>query len=179
MFEKYWSFINKRGVSSIQNREELEHIFYLIQGCESYLEVGTAEGNSLYVLTHALKPNAHITYIDWDEKHTRPQRQEVLNILNEEGYVITSIHANTLHREAIEKAQEKRYDVVLIDAGHSFDEVMADAINYGKLANKFLVFHDVMLPEVRQAFDKYVKENNLKAEIFTRSDNFGFGIIRK
>lgn len=176
-FDQYWQFIDKRGVSTIQNHQELEHVFNLMQDCESYLEVGTAEGNSLYVLAHALKLEAHITYIDWDEKHTRTPREEVIKLLTDEGYEIRPIHSHTMHREAIEKAGERKYDVVLIDAGHSFDEVIADAMNYGKLATKYIIFHDVMLPEVDRAFALYQKECGLKAYKVIHSETFGFGIL--
>ena len=46
-FSQYWDFIAKRGVSTIQERSELEYLFNLMQGCESYLEIGSAEGNSM------------------------------------------------------------------------------------------------------------------------------------
>jgi hypothetical protein len=54
MFDQYWRVIKDRS-TTVQEYHELEHVFNLMRDCESYLEVGTAEGNSLYVLAHALK----------------------------------------------------------------------------------------------------------------------------
>lgn len=175
-FDDLWRFIVIRGCVTVQEYNELEHVFNLMQGCGSYLEIGTAEGNSLYVLAHALKPGARITYVDWDETHTRAPREEILMLLRAEGYVIEGIHANTLHREAIEAAARQRYDVVLIDAGHSYDETLADGRNYARLADKYVFFHDVMLPEVDAAFMQILKEFGGGYK-FINSETFGYGIL--
>lgn len=182
-FDTLWKDIEFRCHSKdfpmVQNREELEHVFNLMQGCDSYLEVGTAEGNSLHVLAHALKPSAHITYVDLGEKHTEPKRREVEDGLKKDGYDVRGILGNSVHREVIERASDRLYDVVLIDAGHSFDEALSDAKNYGELAKKYLIFHDVCLPDVNRAFSIYIvnlrpKRNHYK---FIRSESFGYGII--
>jgi predicted O-methyltransferase YrrM len=180
-FDELWRFITTRSVGfpTVQEYHELEHLFDLMQGCESYLEVGAAEGNSLYVLAHALKQGAEIHYIDWDEDHTRAPRVEILKLLQRAGYNVTPIHGNTHDPIVIQRASARQYDVVLIDAGHSYDDVMQDARNYGHLATKYLIFHDVCLPEVNRAFEQYAK--GIGASYYRRinSETFGYGIIRK
>lgn len=174
-FDNLWRFINARGsIITVQEYHELEYVFNLIKDCESYLEVGTAEGNSLYVLAHALKHNANITYIDWDENHTRIGRNEIIKLLKD--YKITPIHGNT-HDPRIVEAAMGKYDVVLIDAGHKFEDAIADARNYGPMATKYLIFHDINLPEVKEAFDLYQKETGLNAYIISNSESFGYGIM--
>jgi len=92
-FNDLWAFIVKRSNDAsmpvVQDKEELEYVFNLLKDCESYLEVGTAEGNSLYVLANALPVNSEITYIDWAEKHTKENRDFILSRLTD--YKITPI----------------------------------------------------------------------------------------
>lgn len=181
-FEECWEFICKRCESKnfplVQNKQELEHVFNLMQGAESYLEIGTAEGNSLYVLAHALKLGAHITYVDIDEDRIRPKREEVVKLLRDKGFIVTQVHGNSMYRASIEGAKGE-YDVVMIDAGHTFDEALADGNNYGPLAKKYVIFHDVCMPSVNNAFSLYQKETGLSAYRFINSDTFGYGILKK
>lgn len=178
-FDELWRFVCKRsaGFPVVQEYHELEHVFNLMQGGESYLEVGTAEGNSLYVLAHALKKVAEIHYVDWDEDHTRGPRIEILKLLAREGYNVNPIHGNTHDTITIQRASARQYDIILIDAGHSYDDALQDARNYGKLAKKYIIFHDVMLPEVNRAFEQYQRETGLLAYKRINSETFGYGIM--
>lgn len=176
-FNELWDDIVKRSVGfpTVQDKSELEHVFYLMEGCESYLEVGTAEGNSLYVLAHALKRNARITYVDYGEKHTTPHRNNVVTKLTQDGYYIKEVLGDSHNPEVVMKANG-RYDVVLIDAGHGYGDVVDDAENYGKMATKYIIFHDINLPEVRKAFDEYAAGK--KSYTISNSTHFGYGIIQ-
>lgn len=172
-FESLWRFILKRGVTIVQERSELEHVFNLIQGCESYLEIGTAEGNSLYVLAHALKKGARITCVDFGENHTKPRHSDIMQMLSPD-YEVAMYLGNSIDHATYPNKRE--HDVVLIDGGHDYKTVLSDASMYGSLATKFILFHDVKLPEVKKAVDKYVKENGLKYYEFVDSQTMGFGI---
>lgn len=175
-FNDLWRFVMKRNITIVQEPNELEHIFDLIRGCESYLEIGTAEGNSMYVLAHALKTNARITYVDLAENHTKPHREKIISDLEAKGYYITPVHGNSHDPEVIMKANG-RYEVVLIDAGHRYDDASQDAKNYGPMATKYIIFHDINIPGVREAFDKYKEAHNLSGYTISNSETFGFGIL--
>lgn len=174
-FDTAWREITKRpGVVTVQNREELEHVFNLIQGSESYLEVGTAEGNSLFVLSHAIK--GPITYIDYGEKHTFAPREEIINKIDNQIHGILG-DSNDLSNYM--NVADKRFDVVLIDAGHDAFNVAIDALFYGPLATKYLLFHDVQLPEVSRVFEWYRKQFPQRESYrFVSSETFGYGIIK-
>lgn len=176
VFNKVWRDITKReGVVMVQNREELEHVFNLIYGYESYLEVGTAEGNSLYVLAHALKEDARITYVDYGEKHTTLARDEVLRRIPQ---TVTAIHGDSNDFSTRDQVQGA-FDVVLIDAGHDAFNVAIDALFYGPLATKYIIFHDVQLLEVSRAFDWYRKQfPERESYRFVNSPTFGYGVIK-
>lgn len=179
MFEERWSEITKRpGVVTVQDRAELEFVYNLIGGCSSYLEVGTAEGNSLFVLADALEGSAPITYIDYGEKHITEPRDEILNKLVEEGHLITAIHGDSNDFATYKHVHGKNFDVVLIDAGHEDFNVTIDALFYASLATKYIIFHDVQLLDVSRVFDWYCKQfPQRKSYRVVNSETFGYGIM--
>lgn len=188
MFDKLWREITKRdGVITVQNREELEHVYYLLEECQSYLEVGTAEGNSLYVLAQALGKRLdypvtpRVYYVDFGEKHTTPARDEIVRFLKDKGIMIKSCLGNSHHHNVIGLPQSDgiMYDAVLIDAGHTYEDVIADAAAYGWRAKKYIIFHDVQLPEVRRAYDWYRAQMPEKESYrVVNSEHFGYGVIK-
>lgn len=181
-FDTLWREISKRpGVITVQNREELEHVFNLLKRCESYLEVGTAEGNSLYVLSQALGQNStnhivpRVDYIDYGERHTEEPRNQILDKLAARHIYVHGWHGNSHSTEAAHVVNG--YDAVLIDAGHAYEDVIGDACMYGPLAKRYIIFHDIKLPEVAAAFDWYVAQNDFKNSYkFVNSNTFGYGI---
>ena len=130
----------------------------------------------MYVLAHTLKPNAKITYVDYGEPHTTPHRNEIIAELTKRGYYITEILGDSHDPEVVMKANG-RYDVVLIDAGHTYDDALQDARNYGKMATKYILFHDINLPEVKAAFNKYKEETGLPGYTISNSATYGYGIL--
>ena len=173
-FEDFWQFITKRRPAVVQQREELEHVFNLIHGCESYLEIGTAEGDSLYVLAHALKPGSRITSIDLGELGTRTLVEQIMQLL-------MPLHSVAIYRgnsmDASTYPRKVKHEVVLIDGGHDYETVKSDIAMYAGLATKYLIFHDVMMPSVKQAVDEYVRESGAKYHEFVRSETMGFGVM--
>lgn len=184
-FEELWHFCaTRRAKPMVQVKEELEQIFGLIsdEKCRSYLEIGTAEGDSLYILSHALEGNMpSLTYVDFGEAHTTPYRDEVLGILRQNGMKIKAMHGNSHDHNLIsEAALFKPYDVVYIDAGHELRDVIADAIAYGGMARKFIIFHDILLNDVGNAFNWYVESQGFKdvRRIYAKGSEYGFGVIK-
>lgn len=187
-FDELWDFIKIRpGVTTVQDRTELEYIYNLMKECEpeSYLEVGTAEGNSLYVLGSAIKKNGTIRYIDYGEKHTaHPQHRIVTELQNLEINVIgrlgDSTNPNTyFFKNSINHEAYMKHDVVMIDGGHDYTTVLSDAIMYAPLAKKYIFFHDIQLPEVKAAVDWFVRRGDLgEYHEFINSTHYGYGIIK-
>lgn len=179
-FNEAWDFILKRGQRTgtpiVQERTELEYVFNLLRDCTSYLEVGTAEGNSLYVLANAMPKGSEITYVDWAEKHTEQHRNEILKELWE--YKITPVHGDSNDFETKHKASHTIFDVVLIDAGHDDFNVAIDAYHYGGLARKYIIFHDIQLPDVNRAYEWYCRQSpKCKNYRVVNSETYGYGII--
>ncbi len=175
-FNDRWDFVKSHSKVLAQDKKEMEHIYNLMVGCESYLEVGTAEGNSLYVFGNALKKGSSIFYIDAAEKHTQSYRE--FKIASMPDYKIIGYHGNSHHLDSISKAQERRYDCVFIDAGHTYNDVLQDAKHYAPLADKYVFFHDVQLPPVMEAYKIWQLESGTKGYEIINSDNYGFGVIK-
>lgn len=174
-FDTLWKEIND-GQTIVQERVELEYVFNLIKGCKSYLEVGTAEGKSLYVLSHALDPEASITYIDLGEKHTKPPRDALLAKMPNKN--VTEILGDSNSYRCYFPVKEQKFEVVFIDAGHELFNVLIDACWYGPMATKYLIFHDVNIKDVNRAFEWYA--HNVPNKGFYRiinSDTYGYGIV--
>ena len=178
-FDSLWHFIVHRGIPVVQNKDELNHIYDLIKDCRSYLEVGSAEGNSLFVLGKALLPLSTIVSVDKCEDGTRVKKQEVLNLLQESNLIVHEIKGFSYRRETVKEASfYSNYDVVFIDAGHDYEDVIADALCYGIMAKKYIIFHDILLEPVKQAFDWYVKKQHLQDRSYTFGTEYGYGVIK-
>jgi len=179
-FDDLWKAAVRRSdcFPVVQEYLELKHIYELIDGCKSYLEIGTAEGNSLYVLSHALAKEAKIVCVDYGEKHTRKHQENVLELLESEGINAVICTGNSHDNSTLLDCFKCAYDVVFIDAGHTYADVVADAVMYGCYARKYIIFHDVCLPDVARAFEWYCTQIKYKnAYKFIRSQQFGYGVI--
>lgn len=175
MFDDLWREINSDGRVVVQDYNELEYVFDLIKGCKSYLEVGTAEGKSLYVLSHALV-DPEITFIDLGEPHTKQYRDAFLDKIKH--VEVRQIFGDSNNWETYSQVKDQEFDVVFIDAGHDFKNVLIDACWYGQLAKKYLIFHDVQMPDVNKAFEWYAQ--NTPSKKFYRivnSETYGYGVI--
>jgi len=178
-FAELWQHVQERraGLPTIQEYTELEHIYNLMGGCSSYLEVGSAEGDSLYVLGNAVTNGGTIVYIDLGEPHTKEKRDEVIQELKANHNVGEYLGDSTVPTTYRPKDVQV-YDCVLIDGGHDFPTVLSDAILYAPLAKKYVFFHDIQLPAVKAAVEWFVKRWPLgKYRTFINSETFGYGII--
>lgn len=177
-FDEKWNWLTIRAGGPnnlVQEKNELKHVYMLMRDCDckSYLEVGSAEGTSLYVLGDLVSKD--IEYIDLCEPHTEAPRKEVISKLKKKVF---EIKGNSTHRSTYDYVRNKRFDCVLIDGGHDFATVLSDCILYAPLATKFVFFHDVQLPEVKRAVELFVR--NWKPgqyHTYINSMNYGYGVL--
>lgn len=187
-FDELWKDLEERSkrwaISIVQDYKELEYVFNLIKGCrcQSYLEIGSAEGNSLYVLSHAMVEDARKILVDFGEEHTAAPRKEVLDKIK--LHISRQFLGNSHNTGMLSLAQQSNkmgnasYDVVFIDAGHTYEDVIADAISFGWLANRYIIFHNVCLAPIKKAIEWYLAQNpQFKYHEFINSTHYGYGII--
>jgi predicted O-methyltransferase YrrM len=176
-FESLWHYINHRNLPVVQDHDELEHVFNLMNDCSSYLEVGSAEGSSLYVLSQAIKTPSTVAYVERDKYGTKIARSEVELILNEKITYFHPIEENSHSSSAIREALcYSKYDVVMIDGDHTYEGVIADAIAYGHMAKKYIIFHDLIIDSVRLAFKWYTMTNKL--DYYEFGNKYIYGVIK-
>lgn len=188
-FSKIWWDILEDRMKPVQNRSELEQIFNIMIDLKpsSYLEVGTAEGDSLYALGQTVADGGMISFVDLGEFHTTPLRNKRIGWLTDMGYTVEGYIGNSMDFDVVARVREdgKRFDVVMIDAGHKYEEVKSDWENYGDLANKAVIFHDINMKAVRKLWEEvkqWATEKNFQTkEIISpdKTDNpeYGFGVL--
>lgn len=107
----------------------------------SLLEIGSAAGGTAYVFNRFFKPE-RIVIID-DNLHARHDlRQEILKGIERQEIIGKS------RDDEIIKQVTGEFDLLIIDADHSYTGVWADIINYSPFLKQggFMLLHDSVMP---------------------------------
>ena len=153
----------------------------------TFLEVGAWKGLwgiafGEFCKLHNIKGTyVTLTMIDHDINN-RPLFKTVdyLNSIDAEAFIIDE---NTLSDSALEKVLQygDKFNMVFIDADHSYDAVKSDISKFAPLATDMILFHDIRPREVRPSFGVYqaILDSNLKldVEISVNDELMGIGII--
>jgi hypothetical protein len=128
-----------------QVREEWDAFITYLQdkNIKSYLEIGAREGIALRYLVERLPTIEYVAAIDlpnaaWGRPKSDRELRENLKAL---GCEYKLFLGNSTDPRVIEAA-DREYDLVFIDADHSYAGVRRDYKNYKHMA-KWLAFHDV------------------------------------
>lgn len=121
-----------------------------------------------------------ITMIDQD-----PNNQplyKTIEYIQSIGVNATLIDKNTLDESALTDVLKysKSYNMVFIDADHSYESVLSDIEKFAPLATDILLFHDIRPKAVMQNFGVYqaIVDSNisLDKEIISNENAMGIGI---
>lgn len=114
-----------------------------------YLEIGSYAGESLYYLSQILPKGSIITLVDLgDNPHARMKLMKEVgpHVFNTYGHKINLISGDSRDPEVVNSVlyynDGARYDLVFIDANHTFEFAIEDFKNYRDKAN-WIVFHDI------------------------------------
>jgi len=121
------------------------------------LELGTSQGQSTRMMSHIFK---HVYTIEWDDWNIEQAKKRCEGRDN-----ITFIKADLYDSDW----KAPNADVVFIDAGHQYHQVISDINNIVKqLDNPIFIFDDYGLPpgEVGQAINEKVNEGTLRLNKF-------------
>jgi hypothetical protein len=108
---------------------------------------------------------------------------KTLEYLNSQGIKADLIDINTLDENALPAVLEyaKSFNIVFIDADHSYNAVMNDISKFSNLSEDILLFHDIRPKEVHEKFGVYqaIVDSGLvlDTEIVTNENTMGIGII--
>jgi methyltransferase family protein len=112
---------------------------------EAYLEVGVAAAGTTFLFNHFFRPGK-IVLVDDGNHWKAGLRNEILKDIPH-----TFIRGNSHSPEVVGQVAEASpdFDIIIIDAGHEYSAVRADAESYFPMlrAGGFLVLHDSALPE--------------------------------
>jgi hypothetical protein len=124
-----------------------------------------------------------VTMIDQDPGGNIPLYQTLEYMNSQEGIQADLIDTNTLSENALPEVLKYResFNIVFIDADHSYSSVMSDIRKFANLADDILLFHDIRPLEVVANFGVYqaIVDSNLQidTEIVTNENLMGIGII--
>lgn len=189
-FEKAWAEAVAAASVVVQEKEELFGLIALMeaQGVQTYLELGASEGVSLYCIVWCLPQLREVHVVDPGEPHSIGRLTAVINALPCPCHFHPATTAGAL--ATIQDLVKQRYtdtskpglfDAVLIDAGHTYEDVKHDWEAYGPLG-KMVIFHDIRLPAVNKLWLE-IKPRLRGVEVHTAAlsvpggEKMGFGVV--
>lgn len=152
----------------------------------SFLEVGAYRGLWGIAFCEWCKLNnikgyyTTITLIPQDVNNQHLYKS--IDYIRESGIPSDLIDMSTLDIQAVDKVKESResYNIVFIDAGHKYEEVMNDIRKFKPLCEDILLFHDIRPKEVNETIGVYQAIQHsfvdLDKEIVTNETVMGIGI---
>lgn len=180
VIKKAWTFVSGGMIES-----ELSYIYDLCKD-RKVLELGTYTGQAAFVMAHTAK---HLTCVDiWDDTFEHLNNDIVqknvyinnkLNLGDRDDTfgqfknnckefidsgVISFVKGRT--QDIVNEFKDESFDIILIDADHSYNGVISDIRNYISKCKKdgVLVFHDYgcsMWTGVKQAAQEIEREGKI------------------
>ena len=172
---------SKLGGKEIQQHplEISEAIHFLItcgMNFKNFLEVGVAAGGTTYILNHYLH-FGKIVLLDDNTHSTARLRPKILEGIKYKEFIGNSQNQNA--REFVEQ-QELMFDLIHIDADHSYQGVKRDTYNYIDLMTPggYIMFHDTKSCKgVEKWLGELIKLDNIEL-VFTTDHKHGIKIIQ-
>lgn len=135
---------------ALQHEAEILAFCDLVRSLEinSYLEIGSKFGGSLWRVAQAMLPKSRVVAIDLPNgtklwRQSEPSLMACVDRLNQLGHDAHVIWGDSTDPVIIEKARSfGPYDLILIDGDHRLPGLTADWNNYGPMG-QVIAFHDI------------------------------------
>lgn len=150
--------------------------------CRSYLEIGSAYGESLLRVAHALKTPSWFVAVDQPTKHTLTALKEGADTIRRYGHDVRLLLGDSTNQDIVETVDTMGpFDACFIDANHTLAYVRADWRNYGPMC-RIVAFHDIGWNSDKAridvpAFWNTIKDAYVHREIRHYYKKNGIGII--
>ena len=155
----------------------------------TFLEVGAWKGLWGIAFCEFCKlqkiDGSYLTLTMIDQDPNNQPLYKTLEYLNSQGITANLIDMNTMHPDALPAVlkHESSFNIVFIDADHSYGAVMSDISKFANLADNILLFHDIRPKQVMPNYGVYqaIVDSKLvlDEEIITNEEGMGIGIIYK
>lgn len=142
---------NLSGRKLAQAPKELAGLAALMRGigATTFLEVGSRHGDTLFELAMLVPSLTRFMAVDlpggrWGRRGSEKNLDRVAWILRRLGKQAEVLYGRSLDEDIIARVRAGApWDVVLIDADHTYNQVKGDWEVYGPLAGKAVALHDI------------------------------------
>lgn len=154
----------------------------------SYLEIGTREGDSLRAVLDNSPTLSRVVCADtWGGKYGGTERgshSHIDEIVSQYDNVDSFRCLDGDSKFTIPQISDERFDLILVDGDHSVDGARADLINVSSLVSPggFVLLHDICHPAhlyLGELFNLWADESpDSIASSFSSFEGYGFGVAR-
>lgn len=170
------------GVNLQQIPDEIVPCLHYLRSkrIRNYLEIGAASGGLTYVINEVLAPTI-IVIVD-NNHHTKSKYRK--NILKEVKY--EEVIGDSQSEKVVNRVKNfgHMYDLVVVDADHTYLGSKTDIENYKELCRDYLLLHDtVACKGVKRAFEELQEDEDfslIHEYVSTaHSHSLGIGLFRR
>ena len=139
-------------------------------GVQSYLEIGSREGDSFHEIMISLPRGSRGVAVDmpgghWGKPTSSRKLMRAVHDLKRRGYDVSYFFGDSTADGTFEEVKSRGpYDAVLIDGDHRYEGVKSDWLRYGKLA-PIVAFHDIVGTGQKDKHGSQVEVPRLWAEL--------------
>jgi predicted O-methyltransferase YrrM len=184
----------------VQIRSEIRDFLVLVQGLRprAVLEIGTARGGTLFLLTRVAAPDATLVSVDLssrtdrrfagrDVRRRRPLFRAFALDRQRIHFLVGDSHAVRTFKHVERKLGDRKVDLLFIDGDHTTEGVRRDFELYGKLVRPggVIALHDIVdgpAEDVGGVPDFWRTIRTPKAQEFVADygqGGYGIGVLRR
>jgi predicted O-methyltransferase YrrM len=180
-------------IPAVQVREEIVPFLgeVALEQPRTILEIGTAAGGSLFLLSRVAAADALLVSLDWARAGTNDRRRPIYEALARPGQRVEFLFADSHAPRTVERVRAelagRSVDLLFIDGDHSQAGVRADWDMYGPLVRSggLVAFHDIVPgseEEVGGVPGLWQELKTADAREYVRDwqqGGYGIGVLRK
>jgi predicted O-methyltransferase YrrM len=181
------------SIEPLQIKLEIETLLSILgeQSISTLIEIGTANGGTLFLFTRIIDPNARLISLDLPHGKFGGGYEDIkipfFTNFAERNQRIFLVQADSHSASSLSTVKsilkDQEVDFLFIDGDHTYEGVKKDFQMYSQLVHKggLVAFHDICRgpPELAGAVNKFwneIKPGYVHKEIVNSSNQVGYGI---